>query len=303
MNYRECYVYGVSRLQNAGVPESENDARLLLEYVCGTNHNTLLAHGDMLVEEEKQKQYEELISKRESRIPLQQLTGEQEFCGLTFWVNEHVLIPRQDTEILVENALRLLKPGMRFLDMCTGSGCILISLLALSKGVCGEGADVSADALEVAKANGMRLLPEEKQPKWYCGDLFAALPVQKQFSDLEEVVSTEMVLEYPVFDVIVSNPPYIRSEVIETLMPEVKGFEPRGALDGSKDGLLFYRRIIKEGIPFLRKEGYLLFEIGHDQGEEVKALMEEAGFTEVKIIKDYAGLDRVVMGQLTAIEL
>ena len=114
---------------------------------------------------------------------------------------------------------------------------------------------------------------------------------------LGDAGSAEMLPESPVFDVIVSNPPYIRSEVIETLMPEVKDFEPRGALDGSEDGLLFYRRIIGEGVPYIKKEGYLLFEIGHDQGEEVKRLMEEAGFTDVKIIKDYAGLDRVVMGQ------
>lgn len=282
MNYKECYLYGVSQLQKAGVPESESDARLLLEYVCKTNRNTLLAHGDMPVKEEMQNRFIELITKRASRIPLQLLTGEQDFCGLTFLVNENVLIPRQDTEILVECALKVLKPDMHLLDMCTGSGCILISLLALSQKLYGEGVDISEKALEVAKENGLRLLPEEKQPGWYCGDLFVALP------------------ETLTFDVIVSNPPYIRSEVIETLMPEVKDFEPRGALDGSKDGLLFYRRIIKEGIPFLKKEGYLLFEIGHDQGEDVKALMEEAGFREVKIIKDYAGLDRVVMGQLTA---
>lgn len=304
MNYKECYRYGVSRLQNAGVPEPENDARLLLEYVCKTNRNTLLAHYDMAVEDEKQSQYKELIAKRASRIPLQLLTGEQDFCGLTFLVNEHVLIPRQDTEILVECALKVLKPGMHLLDMCTGSGCILISLLSLSKNIYGEGVDISKKALEVAKENGLRLLPEEKQPKWHCGDLFAALagaPYARGADTVSTGTETDAFAEVSerkvVFDVIVSNPPYIRSEVIETLMPEVKDFEPRGALDGSEDGLLFYRRIIKEGILFLRKEGYLLFEIGHDQGEEVKALMEEAGFREVKIIKDYAGLDRVVMGQ------
>ena len=160
MNYKECYLYGASRLQNAGVPEPQNDARLLLEYVCGTDRNTLLAHGDMPVEEEKRNQFKELIAKRSSRIPLQLITGEQDFCGLTFQVNEHVLIPRQDTEILVECALKILKPKMHLLDMCTGSGCILISLLALSKNVYGEGADISQKALEVAKENGLRLLPD-----------------------------------------------------------------------------------------------------------------------------------------------
>lgn len=303
MNYKECYLYGASQLQNAGVPEPENDARLLLEYVCKTNRNTLLAHGDMPVEEEKRNLFQAFIEKRANRIPLQLLTGEQEFCGLTFGVNEHVLIPRQDTEILVECALRVLKPGMRLLDMCTGSGCILISLLSLSKNVFGEGVDISKKALDMAKENGLRLLPEDAQPKWYCGDLFDALSLRQSTPGTEEAAFAKEMSECPIYDVIVSNPPYIRSAVIKTLMPEVKDFEPRCALDGSEDGLLFYRRIIKEGIPFLKKEGYLLFEIGHDQGEEVKELMENAGFRDVKIIKDYAGLDRVVMGQLAAIEL
>ena len=282
VNYRDCYKKGIMELEKSGVPEPENDARLLLEFVCGTNRNTLLAHGDMQVEETKREQYAELIAKRSSRIPLQILTGEQDFCGFTFQVNEHVLIPRQDTEILVEQALKQVKPGMQVLDMCTGSGCILISLLAMAKEIHGVGVDISEKALEVAKANSLRLLPKERQPEWYCGDLFSALWGQ-----------------VPAFGMIVSNPPYIPSEVIETLMPEVKDFEPRGALDGSKDGLLFYRRIIKEGSPFLTPNGLMIFEIGHDQGEAVKVLMEEGGFENISVIKDYAGLDRVVMGQRT----
>ncbi|MGN0432800.1 MAG: peptide chain release factor N(5)-glutamine methyltransferase [Lachnospiraceae bacterium] len=282
MNYRDCYKKGIMELEKSGVPEPENDARLLLEFVCGTNRNTLLAHGDMQVEETKREQYAELIAKRSSRIPLQILTGEQDFCGFTFQVNEYVLIPRQDTEILVEQALKKIKPGMQVLDMCTGSGCILISLLAMAKEIHGVGVDISEKALEVARTNGLRLLPKERQPKWYCGDLFSAL--------FGQVLA---------FDMIVSNPPYIPSEVIETLMPEVKDFEPRGALDGSKDGLLFYRRIIKEGSSFLTPNGLLIFEIGHDQGEAIKALMEEGGFENISVIKDYAGLDRVVMGQKT----
>ncbi|MBQ9136321.1 MAG: peptide chain release factor N(5)-glutamine methyltransferase [Lachnospiraceae bacterium] len=301
MNYRECYKRGVAELEKNGVPEPENDAALLLEYVCGTNRNTLLAHGDTPVEEVNQRQYEDLIAKRSNRIPLQILTGEQDFCGLTFQVNEHVLIPRQDTEILVEQALKVLKPGMHLLDMCTGSGCILISLLAMSKKIYGEGVDISEKALQVAKANALRLLPEDKQPKWHCGDLFAALPTETTFPD--EYMAGRVCIEFPTFpfDVIVSNPPYIPSAVIDTLMPEVKDYEPRGALDGSEDGLLFYKRIVKEGAPFLLKDGFLLFEIGHDQGEAVKAIMEAGGFENVSIIKDYAGLDRVVIGQKTTI--
>ncbi|MGN1148186.1 MAG: N5-glutamine methyltransferase family protein, partial [Lachnospiraceae bacterium] len=167
MDYRECYFAGAGRLQAAGVPEPEADARILLEYVCGTDRNTLLAHGDMPVEEEKQARYQDLIEKRASRVPLQLLTGEQCFCGLDFLVNEHVLIPRQDTEILVEAALKRLKPGMELLDLCTGSGCILISLLALTESVRGTGVDISKEALAVARENGSRLLPKEKQPEWF----------------------------------------------------------------------------------------------------------------------------------------
>lgn len=280
MNYRECYRLGMEALKKAGVPEPENDARLLLEYVCHTDRNTLLAHGDMPVEEEKQESYAGMLKKRCERIPLQLLTGEQDFCGFTFEVNEHVLIPRQDTEILVEQALKIVRPGMCLLDMCTGSGCILISLLALQKNLKGVGADISGDALKVAKANAERILPREAQPVWHAGDLFEAL------EDTEQT-----------FDMIVSNPPYIPSRVIETLMPEVKDFEPRRALDGSEDGLLFYRRIVKEGTPFLVSGGFLLLEIGHDQGEDVKHMLEESGYENVCIKKDYAGLDRVVMGQ------
>lgn len=280
MTYRECYQKGALCLQEAGVPEAELDARILLEHVCGTDYHTLLVHGDKLVSEEKQSAYQQLIAKRASRIPLQQLTGEQDFCGLTFRVNEQVLIPRQDTEILVEAALKRLQTGMQILDMCTGSGCILVSLLSMAEHIQGTGVDISPKALEVARLNGQRLLPEEKQPRWVCGDLFAALTGQETG-----------------YDLIVSNPPYIPSSVVETLMPEVKDHEPRIALDGSGDGLLFYRRIIEEGTRYLKENGSLLFEIGCDQGAAVKALMDAAGFSETEVIKDYAGLDRVVVGK------
>lgn len=302
MNYRECYSKGAALLKEAGVPEPEIDARLLLEHVCGTDRNTLLVHGDIPVKEDKQNAYQALLGKRKERIPLQILLGSQWFCGLEFLVNEHVLIPRQDTEILVEAALKCLKPGMRLLDMCTGSGCILISLLAMTEGVTGCGVDISEEALKVAKENGARLLSSEKQPQWYQGDLFAALckdTMQTMPGDAAAQMDAVLtVMSDNQYDMIVSNPPYIPSSVIETLQPEVRDFEPRNALDGSEDGLLFYRRIVKECIPFLKENGHLMFEIGHDQGEAVKSLMDAAGFVETMIIKDYAGLDRVAAGRL-----
>lgn len=278
MIYQECYRKGKEELEKAGIPEAALDARLLLEYICETNRNDLLAHGDREVEDARRERYFEAIGKRKSRIPLQHITGMQEFMGLRFLVNENVLIPRQDTEILVEEVLRDLQDGSRILDMCTGSGCILISLLHYSNWCEGVGADISAKALEVASKNAANLLETEKQPLMTESNLFEKIEGK--------------------FDVIVSNPPYIRTDVIDTLMPEVKDFEPMQALDGRKDGLFFYREIVKQAGDHLHPEGKLYFEIGYDQAEAVSRLMETAGFAEVRVVKDYAGLDRVVCGTL-----
>ena len=284
MNYKEIYLWGKSELEKANVPEFDLDARLLLEHICHTNRNTLLVHGDREISESEETQYVEAIRKRSSRIPLQHITGVQEFMGLEFVVNEHVLCPRQDTECLVEEVMRYLHDGSRILDMCTGSGCILLSLLHYSNYCSGIGADISEKALEVAKKNGLAI-GEMKRPNpwkedtvtWVHSDLFSKVPMEK-------------------FDIIVSNPPYIASSVIPTLMEEVREHEPMSALDGMEDGLHFYRKIVKESKEYLSKEGMLFFEIGYDQGQAVSAMMQEAGFKDVNVIKDFAGLDRVVYG-------
>ena len=278
MKYLECYKEGCRKLAEAGVPEAQLDARLLLEYICGTNRNDLLVHGDRDVEAEKLTAYEAAIAKRTQRIPLQHITGEQDFMGLNFRVNEHVLIPRQDTEILVEEIVKDMQDYCKILDMCTGSGCILISLLHYNNWCEGVGVDISSLALQIAEENGQRLLPEEKRPLWLESNLF------------EKVEGK--------FDIIVSNPPYIRSEVIATLMPEVKDHEPMNALDGTTDGLYFYREIVRVASEYLNKEGKLYFEIGHDQATEVSELLKQAGFKEIHVVKDYAGLDRVVYAAL-----
>ncbi|MCH5337738.1 MAG: peptide chain release factor N(5)-glutamine methyltransferase [Acetatifactor sp.] len=287
MTYGEVFEEGKRRLTEAAIEEAVLDARLLLEHVCGTDRNTLLAHADRLVTEEDRLRYQELIKRRASRIPLQQLTGVQNFMGLDFLVNEHVLIPRQDTEFLVEEVLKNLHDGMRVLDLCTGTGCILISLLRYTNDCQGLGVDISPEALAVAKMNARRLLTGngESAESERRGHL------QFLESDLYERVEG-------IFDIIVSNPPYIPTEVIDTLMPEVREHEPRLALDGSEDGLLFYRRIIEGCRTHLKGGGMLFFEIGHDQGAAVSELMEQAGFLEVQVTKDYAGLDRVVSGLL-----
>lgn len=278
MTYRECYEKGSRILNEAGIEESTLDARLLLEAVCGTDRNDLLVHGEQPVEPEAEEKYLNWIRQRAEHIPLQQLTGEQDFMGLTFSVNEHVLIPRQDTEILVEEVLKELHDGMRVLDMCTGSGCILLSLLHYSNDCEGLGVDLSAEALEVAGRNVLKVLPPEK-----------AEHAHFLQSDLFEKVEGK-------FEIIVSNPPYIASAEVEKLMPEVRDHEPRMALDGTEDGLYFYRRIIEEAGKHLVSSGMLFFEIGYDQGQAVSELMRTEGYCDVQVVQDYAGLDRVVLG-------
>jgi release factor glutamine methyltransferase len=262
-------------LSEAGIEEAALDARLLLEYICHTDRNELIVHGEGVRTDMEQQFYEMVIARRASRIPLQHITGVQEFMGLEFKVNEHTLIPRQDTEFLVEEALRNLSDGMSILDMCTGSGCILLSLLKYSNECEGIGIDISEEALAVARENATRLGIEAT---FLCGDLFEPLK------------------GCGLFDMIVSNPPYIETAVIDTLMPEVREHEPIRALDGSEDGLFFYRRIVDKSQEYLRKGGYLFFEIGYNQGEAVSKLMRDAGFSHVEVYKDYAGLDRVVKG-------
>lgn len=290
MTYRELYDKGCMALAAAGIEEAALDARLLLEYVCHTNRNDLLVHGERPVEAAQEEEYLKYISERGKRIPLQHLTGEQDFMGLSFQVNKHVLIPRQDTEILVEEVLKELHDGMSILDMCTGSGCILISLLHYSNGCFGVGADISEQALAVARENAENLLNADAE--FVPNDELNADPgsrVTFLHSDLFEHITGK-------YDVIVSNPPYIRSDVIPTLMPEVKDYEPMQALDGTETGLYFYERIVSESRAHLVRGGKLYFEIGHDQGSEVCELMRRTGFLEITVVKDYAGLDRVVYG-------
>ena len=280
LTYREAAHRWGESLQAAGVPEAVLQAQQLLWYVCGMTPADWLMRREDTMPAEEWERYCELAEKRLARVPLQHLTGEQEFMGLPFRVTPDVLIPRQDTEHLVEEALACCE-GRRVLDMCTGSGCIAISIARLGKPASVTGADISEAALAVAGDNAARLGADVA---WVKSDMFAGIDGE--------------------FDVIVSNPPYIPPEQIEGLEPEVKDYEPRLALYGGEDGLDYYRTLVTDGAKHLRparngeEGGILIVEIGFDQGVSVPALFREAGFTGVRVRKDYAGLDRVVVGHL-----
>ena len=283
LGLQKIYRDGEEFLREAGIEEASIDAWLLLEHVTGISRAKYLCDPAMVVNEKDALRYCELMEQRAKRIPLQHLTGEQEFMGYTFKVNEHVLIPRQDTEVLVEEAIKFLRPGKSVLDMCTGSGCILLSLLKMGaekyymRNVKGTAVDISEEALKVASANAN------------------ALGVEVSFvqSDLFENVDINVTGK---FDILVSNPPYIRTAVIEELQDEVKLYDPFIALDGKEDGLYFYRKIVESCVNYLNDKAMVLFEIGHDQGEDVSNLLKDTGFSNVWVKKDLAGLDRVVIG-------
>lgn len=277
MTFREALNMGEEQLASCGIADAAIDAWYLLEYILKDLHcdrTWFLMNREDEMPEARLQSYREVLRKRASHIPLQHITGEQEFMGLNFAVNEHVLVPRQDTEILVEETLKFLKPGMKVLDMCTGSGCIIISLMEYAKGITGTGADISGEALKVARKNAANLGADVRFVE---SDLFSNIEGQ--------------------YDCIVSNPPYIPTADIEQLENEVKLHDPWNALDGMEDGLHFYRRIVEESGNYLKTGGELLFEIGCEQAEQVSALMREAGYSDIVTIKDLAGLDRVVRGR------
>ena len=258
---------GTKVLEQHEIQEARLDAWLLLEYVTGVSRAFYFAHSDDAVEEKKATAYRKAIAKRAEHVPLQHITHQACFMGFEFYVNENVLVPRQDTETLVEKALEILKgrKSPRILDMCTGSGCILLSLLALTEEAQGVGADVSPMALQVAKKNADSLGVADRAD-FVESDLFLTPFFQEKTGK-----------DMPLYDILISNPPYIRSADI--------------------DGLYFYRKIVSEGKLFLKKDGWMLFEIGYDQGGDVSKLMKDNGFTDVQVARDLTGLDRVVLGK------
>lgn len=299
MTVQELWKEGNQILSDAGIEEAQLDSRYLLEWVLKCNHSFLLLHPDFEISIEAEHAYRIAVLMRKNHKPLQYIIGEQEFMGYTFRVNEHVLIPRQDTEVLVETVWKYLQeikkksqPEYRILDLCCGSGCIGLSIWKMLErdleaerkqngGLFGNGtttnrwnvtlSDISPEALTVTRENAKRLQADVEIIQ---SDLF---------QDLEEK-----------YHVIISNPPYIPSKVVDTLMPEVREQEPRLALDGEADGLVFYRRIIEQAGTYLEDEGYVFFEIGFNQAEDVRKIFVDAGFEQIVVEQDLAGFDRVI---------
>ena len=271
--YRELLEEGKHILAQAEIVDAECDAWLLLEHVSGMNRAQFFLHQQDTVPDELEADYRGMLRKRAEHIPLQHLTGTQEFMGLEFQVSPDVLIPRQDTELLVEKLLPHVQ-GKRVLDVCTGSGCIAISLAVLGKTEQMDAVDLSEIALIQAGKNAKRLGADVS---FYRSDM------------LDEINGR--------YDVIVSNPPYIASDVVDELMLEVQEHEPRMALDGGADGLDFYRRLLAQAPERLLSGGLLAVEIGYDQREAVMELFREQGFTDVYCDRDLCGNDRVVMGR------
>ena len=273
---KELLADGTKMLTQAGIDEAELDARYILEYITGLNSAQYFIHSEDIIEKNKAEEFFRLIERRSKRIPLSYVIGTRDFFGLTFKVDENVLIPEQETELLVEEVIKY-SEGKSVLDMCTGSGCIAISIALFGKPSKVAASDISEKALEVARENAKSLKAGEIS--FIQGDMF------------ENVTDK--------FDIIVSNPPYIETGEIDELMPEVRDYIPRLALDGDIDGLKFYRIISKEAVKKLNKNGRIFYEIGYNQSRAVASILLENGFTDVKIMKDYSGLDRIVMAKLS----
>lgn len=270
---------GADILEKNKIADAANDSMEIFFHVTGMNRlQYLMKQGEPVIDELK-NEFFRLIQRRAGHIPLQHITGKAYFYGLEFEVDENVLIPRFDTEVLVEKVLKYAKPGMNILDMCTGSGCIAVAIKKNVPDAEVMAADISQNALRLAERNAIK---NDVSVNFICSDLFDKVSAAGGDG----------------FDIIVSNPPYIKTAVIEELSDEVKLHDPYIALNGYKDGLFFYRQITNKARQYLKKGGILAYEIGHDQAEDVSAIMKDTGFGNIEVIKDLAGLDRVVVARI-----
>lgn len=281
MTLKTLYEQESHRLEQHHIPDAQVDAMWLLLHVLGISKIDYILTCHQEASPKIIDHYTKLTDRRIEGEPIQYIMGYTEFMGLTFKVNPHVLIPRFDTEILVEKILSELKDNKgKIMDIGTGSGCILISLLKELPAYEGLGIDISKEALMVAQENG-KMNGIETRVKWVNSDLFAALDSN----------------HLGTYTCIVSNPPYIPTKDVDDLMIEVKDHEPKGALDGGKDGLDYYRAISSEACKYLKSEGMIFYEVGHDQADQVKEILARYDFKDITIIKDLAGLNRIVYGR------
>lgn len=268
-------------LEDNGVPDPDVDAELLWQYVSGMNKLDIIMNRGEDIPSDIADRYMRAISERRSRIPLQYITGVQNFMGYDFDTSENVLIPRMDTETLVETALKIADTygddRITVLDMCCGSGCIGVSFGMMKPESDITMADISPYALELTRRNIRKICSDDVRFHVVKSDLFEGISGQ--------------------YDLILSNPPYIKSSVIDMLMPEVRDHEPRLALDGMQDGLYFYRIIAAKARDYIKDEGYVVFEIGNDQAEDVQHLFVESGYDDIHLVQDLSNNDRVVYGR------
>lgn len=273
-SYKEILDEGSKYLLDHNIADGKIDAWYLFNHVFNINRGEYFLNLNTKASQPQYQDYKELIKTRSNHVPLQYIIGYTEFMGLKIKVNPNVLIPRQDTEILVEEVLKV-SDNKDILDLCTGSGCIIISLMKLGNINKGTGADISREALELARENAYI---NSVNPIFIESDLFTNIKGK--------------------FDIIVSNPPYIPSGDIQDLSIEVKDYEPSLALDGKESGLYFYRRIVEDIKGYLNPGGYIFFEIGYNQGDDLVAILEAEGIDKIEVIKDLAGLDRVIKARI-----
>lgn len=299
MKLRDILDEGKSLLKKNKIDDADYDATEILLNLLDMDMSRYLFECEDELEDKYDKRtissiisnFDELISARASHFPLQYILGETYFCGLRFNIDRNVLIPRQDTEILVEKVMADNQDKNKFiLDMCTGSGCIAVSLAALGDYKLVVGTDISDDALEIAAKNADELVVDKSLEDEMNQQIYF---LQSDMFDNLEKIKNKLGIES--FDIITANPPYIRSDEISKLQKEVKDFEPRLALDGDKDGLKFYKTIAKDAKNYLNDNGKIYLEIGYDQNDDVKKIFEKAGYTHIETVKDLGGNDRVII--------
>lgn len=283
MNIGSLLNLATKMLKSRNIDTARLDSQLILGKVLNKDKIYLMINSSEEVEKEKEEEFLNLINKRMENMPVRYILGEVDFMGLDFYIEEGVLIPRSDTEVLVEEVLKIIGEDEKLYvcDLCSGSGAIGISLAYYRKNIMVDLIDFYEKPEEISKKNIVKN-NLENQVKFIKSDLLK-----------------EPIKELKKYDIIVSNPPYIKEDVIETLMDDVKNYEPRSALSGGDSGLIFYERIVEESKKVLKENGILAFEIGYDQGDSVSNIMKNNGYIDIKVVKDLAGLDRVVIGRFS----